>query len=73
MDTRCRTAENAIYYQNNYKEKAYKKYWEEGGREKAALRYRGLLKTEPVKKAEEVIEVVKTVQKYVKEIVISFD
>lgn len=73
MDTRCRTASAAIYYQNNYKEKAYKKYWEEGGRERAALRYKGLLKTEPAKKVEEVKETIKTVEKYVKEIILSFD
>ena len=72
MDNKSRTAHNAMYYQNN-KEKAYKKYWEGGGRERAALRYRGLLKTEPVKKAEEIVEAVKTIQKYVKEIVVSFD
>lgn len=72
MDKRSRTAYNTMYYQMN-KEKAYKKYWEEGGRERCALKYRGLLKTEPVKKAEEAIEVVKTVPKYVPEIIVSFE
>ena len=71
-EVKNRSAQNAMYYQNN-KEKAYKKYWEGGGREKAALRYRNLLKTAPVKNAEEVVEVVKTIQKYVPEIVLSFD